>query len=183
VPRLTLVRHGRPLLDPALPAARWPLADDAAAEVLALGTVGDPAAAWFSSPEPEALATARLLGPGSIEVVEDLREAERSAVWFEDAGEFGAVVRRGFESPAEPAVTGWEPLARTRTRVVATVRELLAPGRPLVLVGHGTAWTLLVAELTGAEPDLDAWAAMPMPAVADLEVRSGGATLVRTWRG
>jgi hypothetical protein len=33
----------------------------------------------------------------------------------------------------------------------------------LVLVGHGTAWTVLVAELTGAEPDLARWRAMAMP--------------------
>ncbi len=29
--------------------------------------------------------------------------------------------------------------------------------------GHGTAWTLLKAELTGRPPDLDAWARLRMP--------------------
>jgi hypothetical protein len=33
----------------------------------------------------------------------------------------------------------------------------------VVLVGHGTAGTLLAAELTGVEPDLDRWRAMSMP--------------------
>jgi broad specificity phosphatase PhoE len=33
----------------------------------------------------------------------------------------------------------------------------------LVLVGHGTAWTVLVSELTGRAPDLDAWARLAMP--------------------
>ena len=37
------------------------------------------------------------------------------------------------------------------------------PGTDLVLVGHGTAWTVLVASLTGERPDLDRWAAMAMP--------------------
>ena len=40
----------------------------------------------------------------------------------------------------------------------------------LVLVGHGTAWTLALAALTGAEPDLDRWAALRMPDVWTVEV-------------
>jgi hypothetical protein len=30
-------------------------------------------------------------------------------------------------------------------------------------VGHGTAWTLLVAELTSREPDVASWRSMTMP--------------------
>jgi broad specificity phosphatase PhoE len=33
----------------------------------------------------------------------------------------------------------------------------------VVLVGHGTAWTLLVADLTGRDPDLTRWASLGMP--------------------
>jgi hypothetical protein len=36
-------------------------------------------------------------------------------------------------------------------------------GEDVVLVGHGTAWTLVVAELTGHRPDLDRWRALAMP--------------------
>jgi hypothetical protein len=43
-------------------------------------------------------------------------------------------------------------------------------GQDLVLVGHGTAWTLALAALTGAEPDLDRWAALRMPDVWTVEV-------------
>lgn len=47
------------------------------------------------------------------------------------------------------------------------VRRILVahPGDDVVLVGHGTAWTVLVAALTGRPPDLDAWAALRMPDV------------------
>jgi len=183
VPRLTLVRHGRPAVAPALPASEWKLAANAAAGIRALGPVGEAGAAWFSSPEPKALATAHLLAPGAVEVLVDLREAERPASWFDDAAEFFAVVRRAFVRPHDQVLPGWEPLAATRHRVVAVVRELLTAGRPLALVGHGTAWTLLVAELTGSEPDLDAWVSMPMPAVAELEVAGDEARMVRAWRG
>lgn len=43
------------------------------------------------------------------------------------------------------------------------------PRDDLVLVGHGTAWTLLLAELTGSAPDLDAWAALRMPDVWEVD--------------
>jgi hypothetical protein len=33
----------------------------------------------------------------------------------------------------------------------------------VVLVGHGTAWTLVVADLTGQPPDLARWATLAMP--------------------
>ena len=33
----------------------------------------------------------------------------------------------------------------------------------VVLVGHGTAWTLVVADLTGQPPDLDRWESLAMP--------------------
>jgi broad specificity phosphatase PhoE len=60
---------------------------------------------------------------------------------------------------------GWEPLATCRHRVTTTARGLVAdnPGTDLVLVGHGTAWTVLVAELTGDQPDLDRWRDLAMP--------------------
>ena len=49
--------------------------------------------------------------------------------------------------------------------MTGAVRALVAdhPGTDVVLVGHGTAWTVLVASLTGEPPDLDRWAAMAMP--------------------
>jgi len=44
------------------------------------------------------------------------------------------------------------------------VRRLLDrnPETDVVLAGHGTAWTLLVSELTGTAPDLEAWAMLRM---------------------
>jgi broad specificity phosphatase PhoE len=58
-------------------------------------------------------------------------------------------------------------LALTRDRLLPAVRRILDthPDTDVALAGHGTAWTLLVAELTGAAPDLEAWAALRMPDV------------------
>ena len=163
---LYLVRHGRVLIDRARPAHQWALDPAHADDVRALRPRLPEHAAWFSSPEPKALATARLLTDEPIEVVGELREHERNNTeWVDD---FHAVVRRAFEHPEVSAYAGWEPLAETRRRVATAVEGILDqhPDHDVVLVGHGTAWTLVRAELTGEPPDLDWWMGLSLPDVA-----------------
>ena len=159
------MRHGRPLVDRDRPAHAWELDPAAYDDIWALRESGrlPRGAAWFSSPEPKALATAELLTDGEVGVVDGLREHRReSTEWVED---FEDAVRRAFAVPDAAAVPGWEPLADCRDRVVAAVEPLLAAygDEDVVLVGHGTAWTVLAAALTGTEPDLERWRAWAMP--------------------
>jgi broad specificity phosphatase PhoE len=168
---LFLVRHGRPVIDRALPAHAWDLDPAGFDDIWALRTSGRlPArATWFSSPEPKALATAELLTDGEVGVVDALHEHRRvSSEWVED---FEDAVRRAFAVPEAVAVPGWEPLARCRDRVVRSVEGILLshPGTDVVLVGHGTAWTLVAAAMTDTEPDLDRWRAMTMPDLLAVE--------------
>lgn len=168
--QLFLVRHGPSAVRPDVAPHEWELDPDRIAAVDALRDSGGlPAEApWFSSPEPKALETARRLTDRDITVVEALREHERGPTsWFDDVAEWRAVVRRAFTDPDRPALAGWEPLTATRDRLVPAARQIIAqhPGRDVVLVGHGTAWTLLVSELTDTAPDLEAWAALQMPDV------------------
>lgn len=165
---LHLVRHGRPVVDPATPAATWSLDPAAYDAVWALRDRLPHRAAWFTSPEPKAVETAQLLTDSAVGIVEGLREHERGATWLDD---FTGAVRRAFAHPSTPAVPGWEPLDACRERVVAAVGPILAahPGEDVVLVGHGTAWTALVAALSGAEPDLARWATLGMPDVIRVE--------------
>ena len=166
---LFLVRHGRPRIDPERPASAWELDPARFDDVWALRESGRlPAgAAWFCSPETKAQQTAQLLTDGDVGIVEELREQERAAGWFDD---FADRVRAAFADPARPAAPGWEPLAATRDRLLPAVRRILDVhgDDDVVLVGHGTAWTLLVAELTGHEPDLVRWASLGMPDVLEV---------------
>jgi len=170
---LHLVRHGHPTLDPAVPARRWRLDHSRVDEVRALRTSGQvPAAAvWCTSPEMRALETSRALTSGPVAVVDDLREHDRDAGWVED---FDGTVARAFATPDAPAVPGWEPLRSCAVRVVAAYERLRGehPSAPLVLVGHGTAWTLLVAHLRGLPVDgalLPRWRSWHMPDVVALD--------------
>jgi len=162
---LYLVRHGPPAIDRDRPAAEWDLDPAGFDEVWALRESGrlPMRAIWFSSPEPKAVQTAQLLTEGEVGIVEGLREHVRESTgWIDD---FAGTVRRAFDQPDAPAYDGWEPLATCRDRVVTTVRGLLAdhPDEDAVLIGHGTAWTVLIAELTGAVPDLERWQSLALP--------------------
>ena len=160
-----LVRHGRPLIRHDRPAREWELDPAGFDDVWALRESGwlPTGAVWFSSPEPKATATAQLLTEVEVGVIDDLREHERDTTdWIED---FPSAVRRAFLDPATAAHPGWEPLADCRTRVARVVAGIRAayPDDELVLVGHGTAWTVLASALTGRPPDLDRWAGLRMP--------------------
>ncbi|MDT0183848.1 histidine phosphatase family protein [Microbacterium sp. ARD31] len=164
---LHLVRHGRPLVVPGTPAATWDLDPASYDDVWALRARLPVRAAWFTSPEPKAVQTAQLLTDGDVGVVDELREHERSGEWVDD---FEGAVRRAFGHPDRPALDGWEPLDDCRARVVPAVRRILDVhgAEDVVLVGHGTAWTLVAAELAGERPDLDRWAALRMPDLVTL---------------
>lgn len=162
---LHLVRHGRPLVVQDRPADTWELDPAGFDDVWTLRESGrlPQQAAWFGSPEPKAVGTAQLLTEEEVGIVDDLREHIRATRdWI---GDFEAIVRRAFAHPGLPAHDGWEPLEDCQARVTLAVRGILGThgGMDVVLVGHGTAWTLLASELTGRPPDLDRWANLQMP--------------------
>ena len=162
---LHLVRHGLSQPRSGVPAHEWELDPAGFDDVWALRESGrlPTRAAWFCSPEPKAVATAQLLTESDVGVVDDLREHVRhSTAWLED---FTGTVLSAFARPDRPAYDGWEPLSTCRERVVPAVRRILDVhgSEDVVLVGHGTAWTLVVADLVGKPPDLDAWRGLAMP--------------------
>jgi len=167
---LHLVRHGRPLIDPQRPASEWELDPEGFDDVWELRERLPSRASWFCSPEPKAQQTAQLLTDGDVGIIDELREHERAAGWVDD---FADRVRAAFAEPELPAAPGWEPMVALGARLVPAVRRILDVhgDDDVVLVGHGTAWTLLVAELSGHEPDLVRWASLGMPDVITVPAR------------
>jgi broad specificity phosphatase PhoE len=111
-----------------------------------------------------------LLTDGDVGVVDALCELRRGAAWVDD---FQATVVRAFAEPAVAAYDGWEPLEECRARVTKAVSGILSAhaGEDVVLVGHGTAWTVLASELTGTPPDLARWRDLGLPDVITVDVR------------
>ena len=150
-----------------MPAHEWELDPAGFDDVWALRESGrlPERAVWFCSPEPKATATAQLLTETEVGVVDALREHVRESTdWIEDfTGTVGVV-----PSPSRtcPAYDGWEPLAACRAPRrprPSGGSSTCTAGEDVVLVGHGTAWTVLVSALTGRPPDLDRWRALAMP--------------------
>ncbi len=179
---LWLVRHGPPAIDAETPAHEWPLSDAGARAVNAARARWKlpTNAVWRSSNETKALQTAALLRGEPVPGLDELAEMSRPAGWSED---FAALVERALTEPSAPASTGWETADSTRERVVGCVRDLLAEQpADLVLVGHGTAWTVLVAALTESPPDLAGWRSLALPDRCLLEVdASGTAEVTLRW--
>ncbi len=179
---LHLVRHAPPLIDTVVPASGWPLDPDQLATLMPLkvsGVLPILAATWCSSMEPKAMLTAELLAADAdVQHLAELGEAARPACWSERAG-FEATVERSFARPTEPALPEWEALDTVRHRLLRALDDRVLPlaaGRghhDVVLVGHGTAWTVLVSALTAASPDIDAWRGMTMPDHCQLEIEIG----------
>lgn len=176
-----LVRHGRPLVDPSRPPATWGLDPEHLDGVRALRASGvlPLGARWVSSAEPKARETAVALTGGPVAVDEALGEQARPAGWLDD---YAVRIHRSLVVQDAPAAPGWETAASAGARVVGAVRRR-AEGAAregaadLVLVGHGTAWTLLVSALTGRPVDLYAWERLQLPDACTLE----GDRLVRRW--
>jgi broad specificity phosphatase PhoE len=137
---------------------------------------------WFSSPEPKALKTARMLTAAPVTVVSGLSEMARPAGWYED---FDSLVAQALATPDRPAAPGWETAASTLGRVARAVDRIATKheGEVLILAGHGTAWTLLASALTGAAPDMMAWKRLLFPdhvVIADREVVSAWGAWVKS---
>lgn len=185
---LHLVRHGLPVVDETKPNAAWLLAPEASAAIDALRTSGrlpSNGARWFSSPEPKALGTAQALASSSVSVMDGLREMERRAGPWLGADEWSAAVARSMTESSTPAQDGWETATATTSRVLGTVTRIREScvGEDLVLVGHGTAWTLLVAALTASPPDLAGWERMGLPDHLVLDLAGDPASVTVDWHG
>lgn len=163
---LHLVRHAEPVQDLTHPPWEWGLSPAAGARLKELrrADVLPAEALWVSSPEPKAAATAALLTAAEVRLDDDLREARRARDYVDHAT-FVRRVLRSFADLENPAADGWEPLSATRARIVRAAESAVAKadGRDIVLVGHGTAMTVLVAALTATPPDVAAWQRMLMP--------------------
>lgn len=127
-----------------------------------------------SSPEPKAMETAQILCDKlgkTFEVIEGLREHDRSNVGWLDEERFEAKVSELFGRP-DTLVFGNETAHQARGRfanAIATAIEKY-PETSIAAVAHGTVITLLVAQHAGLSPfplwkelDSPSFVVLPLP--------------------
>lgn len=155
-----LVRHGRPIVDQQ-PRYEWPLDPSTLDDITRLRDSGvlPHDARWFTSPERRAVETSAHLGHPEATVMPDLHEQIRPGGLVYD---LGAAVARTISAPDDHPLPGWESARSTTDRLLSAVAPIL-DRLPIVLVGHGLAWTLLSAHLTGVDPKFETWQSLRMP--------------------
>lgn len=178
VRRLILIRHSQSAVRPDLPPAQWHLTPEGVTRARALAARVDPgdASRIFSSSEPKALETARVLGEVwtlPVEEVPGLHEHVRPANGIVSAEEFEATIAALFARPSE-IVFGSESADAARQRFTAAVTALVARhAGDIVIVTHGTVMALFIASHTGQDA-FHLWKQQQMPCVTTLTLPDYG---------
>ena len=158
---LIIVRHARPRVDPAKPAAEWTLSEEGTAAASALGPllrghVVRPRV--VSSPERKALETARTSFPGHT-VISDERLAEAAKPWFDTAEELHRATAAYL---AGEAAAGWEDAEAVAQRFDLCMSD---PGQvgDVVAFTHGTALAVWLSRRRQLSDPFDWWRNLKAP--------------------
>jgi broad specificity phosphatase PhoE len=134
---IILVRHAMPKLEPGVDPAQWTLSDDGLAAARSAGHLLPAGAVLVSSDEPKAHATLTAMVPGRpLTLDRRLREVARPVEPFDDDFRSARLAYVAGDPP-----DGWEPSIAVAARIDAAITDHQTPGRPLVLAGHGMAFT------------------------------------------
>jgi broad specificity phosphatase PhoE len=149
---LILVRHGRAVADPGLPASLWPLQEPDACRALGRLLPDRPIT---TSPEAKAVGTARAIGR-EFSIDDRLREVARP--WTPAPSDFDAQVAAYLRGTS---IEGWEPQSDALRRFAAA-----ADG---IVISHGTVMSLYLGSVADADP-VEFWQTLEMPDAWQLTV-------------
>ena len=173
--KLILIKHARPLVDPAKSSELWTLSDQGREQARALA--GELAAMQpaivVSSEEPKAVETAQILAEElklPIEQHADLREHDRRNVPHMRSGEFISHVELFFRRPDELNL-GDETANEALDRFEEAVEGLLAKHSEgnVAIVSHGTVIALFIARHSDRN-GFQVWREMSLPSFALFEL-------------
>jgi broad specificity phosphatase PhoE len=176
--RLILIRHSLSAVRPDVPPAKWHLAPEGVTRAKAFAGRLDLSAASqiFSSAEPKAVETARVLGEvwgRPVAEVPDLHEHERPEHRMVSRQQFAARIAALFARPSE-IVFGSESADGARQRFTAAVSGLVdRHDGDIVIVTHGTVMALFIASHTGKDA-FELWKQLQMPCAATLTLPDYG---------
>jgi broad specificity phosphatase PhoE len=171
MPKLFLVKHAKPLIDPAKSSELWKLSDEGRIGAQKLADVLAPynVSTVISSTEPKAIETAQILATAlniPTEPHPDLHEHDRSNVPHMGSGEFISHVELFFRRPGE-RVLGRESAEDALARFERAVEAVLTkhPEANIAIVSHGTVIALFV-EKHSDRNGFQVWREMSLPSFA-----------------
>jgi broad specificity phosphatase PhoE len=173
--KLILIKHAKPLVDPAKPSDLWGLSDEGREQARALASKIAPhnVAIVISSEEPKAEQTAQILAGElkvAVETAPDLHEHDRSNVPHMRSGEFISHVELFFRKPRE-RVLGRESASEALGRFENAIDDVLAEHAEgnIAIVSHGTVIALFV-EHHSDRNGFAIWREMSLPSFAVFEL-------------
>ena len=152
---LHLIRHAAVTIDPEVPSADWQVTPDADAAVRQLVSTHNlpHCERVFSSPQPKAVATAKVLAnelDAKVEIREGLEEHHRkNEAFIESEAEFLSRLEQFFQHSGT-LVFGSETAKASLLRFHRTVAAIMAErGQTEIIVTHGTVMSLFLGKLGG----------------------------------
>ncbi len=173
---LVFVRHSEPQIDPSEPAGSWPLSPSGHDFAAELGNVitqhlDGATARVAASSERKAIETAEGLGLGSVIVRDELREVSKP--WYPEPQDHQDAAARYLSGQA---VAGWEPQRDAIERfdgVVASRADETVVDESVVLVTHGTVFTLWMNEHMASFEPVEFWNSLSMPDAYEVDTATG----------
>jgi broad specificity phosphatase PhoE len=174
MPKLILIKHARPAVDPQVPSEEWRLGAEGCEGAKRLGERLAGAFAFdrlHSSVEPKARETAEIVGAVmglSVVRSEGLHEHERRNVPHMASREFISMVALFFKQPGE-RVLGEESADEAYERFARAVDGVVAGAtRDVGVVTHGTVISAFAERRAGVEP-FGLWRRMGLPSYLVLD--------------
>ncbi len=175
MPKLILIKHAAPLVDPAKSSDLWKLSEAGREQATRLAEVlrASDIKAMVSSEEPKAKETAEIIGAAlgiTVETARELREHDRRNVPHMRSRDFISMVELFFRKPDE-RVLGSESAKQALERFEKAVEEVLASHDEgnVAIVAHGTVIALYLASHSGRS-GFELWRAMGLPSYAIVEL-------------
>ena len=177
MPRLILIKHAAPVVDPDQPPERWPLSEDGRARAMTLAEriASLAPARVLASRETKATQTAEVVA-SRLQIpfvpADDLHEHDRSNVPHMPSREFISMIELFFRKPHQLA-RGLETADAARERIAGAVDRAIEahPSETLAVVSHGTVISLLLQQRTGEDPFFS-WRAMKLPSFLVIDLPS-----------
>jgi broad specificity phosphatase PhoE len=167
MPKVILVKHARPDVDPQVPSEQWRLGPEGreGANRLADRLRGYQFARLYSSTEPKAVETAQVVARSldlSVAETADLHEHDRRNVPHMESREFISMVALFFSQP-ERLVLGNESADAAYARFAAAVDGIVErEAGDVAVVTHATVISVFAQRRAGQEP-FALWRRMGLP--------------------